>query len=138
MHMQVRTKEGPAKLSVAKTSITLKSRFGGTKVIELASDALMIDPSDPAGLLLNQPNAKAPTACGLSSPQERDLLVLAAQAFTSLDKEASFEGKCKVWEGEGYGDYYGLIHGQVHRARAPIWPLAPLPPLPPGLLPPRP
>jgi NIMA-interacting peptidyl-prolyl cis-trans isomerase 1 len=51
--------------------------------------------------------------CSFGGQQQRDLAVLFAKATYSLQQEASFESKCRVWEGEGYGDYYGLIYGNV-------------------------
>ena len=39
--------------------------------------------------------------------------MLAGKAFAALAADPSFEGGCKVWEGDGYGDYYGRLHGQV-------------------------
>jgi len=108
---EVRTQDGPAKLCVTKQNISLKSRFGGTKVFDLSATVLSCDPEDPAGLLLA--TQKKPIACGLQKTEERDLLVLTSKAFSQLEGEASHEGKCKVWEGEGYGEYFGYLYGQV-------------------------
>ena len=62
---------------------------------------------------MSQAKGAKPIGCGLDSAEDRDLLILAAKAFTTLEAEPSFEAKCRVWEGEGYGDYYGAIHGQA-------------------------
>ena len=36
-----------------------------------------------------------------------------AGALSAVQSEASQEGGCQVWEGDGYVDYYGKLHGQV-------------------------
>ena len=111
---EVRTAEGPAKLNVGKSGASLKSRFHkATTVLELSSDLLKVDATDPSALTLQPPGGGKAIHCTLHSQQERDTIVLVAKAFTSLASEPSFEQKCRVWEGEGYGDYYGQIYGNV-------------------------
>lgn len=51
--------------------------------------------------------------CTTDSAETSDLAVLSCKAFLALTADPSFEGYCKVWEGDGYGDYYGQLHGQV-------------------------
>ena len=43
------------------------------------------------------------------------MIVLVARALAALAQEPSFEAGCRVWEGDGYGDYYGQIYGNVQR-----------------------
>jgi hypothetical protein len=110
---QVRTAEGPAKLNVSKSGVSLKSRFfKATTVLELSAELLKVDVHDPSALTLAPVGGKA-IPCTLSNQQARDLIVLVAKAFTSLGQEPSFEGPCRVWEGDGYGDYHGQIFGNV-------------------------
>ena len=109
----VTTRDGPAKLTVSKGSVALKSRFGGTKVVELTSEVLRSVPGEPTSLTFTPPPPAKPTACSFDSSQQRDLAILSAHAFVHLAADASFEGACKVWEGDEYGDYYGLVHGHV-------------------------
>ena len=114
LEYEVRTNEGPAKLNVSKSAITLTSRFlRGTTVSELGSDVLKVDRDDPSNLSFVPTGGGKSVECGLASQQQRDLLCLCAKAFTSLSKEPSFEQKCRVWEGDGYGDYFGKIYGDV-------------------------
>ena len=114
LEVEVRTAEGPAKLNVSKTGVSLKSRFHkATTVLELSADLLKVDQRDPSALILNPPAGGKAIHCTLSGQQARDTLVLVAKAFTSLAGEPSFEQKCRVWEGEGYGDYFGRIYGNV-------------------------
>jgi len=111
---EVRTAEGPAKLNVSKSGVSLKSRFHkATTVLELSSDLLKIDLNDPSALILQPPAGGKAIHCTLQSQQARDLIVLVTKAFTSLTQEPSFESGCRVWEGDGYGDYYGQIYGNV-------------------------
>ena len=114
----VDTRDGPASLCVSKSSISLKSKFGGTTVLELANSTIALDPDDPDDLTLNQLEPAKPIKCSVESAERpahelRDLLILSARCFVSLAAEPSFEGTCRVWEGDGYGDYYGRLHGQV-------------------------
>lgn len=113
LEYEVRTLEGPSKLNVSrKDGVTLKSRFKqAATVAPLSATVLQVDPIDPSLLVMQ--TEKKPISCTAPGQQQRDLLVLCAKAFTSLNQEASYEAGCRVWEGDGYGDYYGMIYGQV-------------------------
>ena len=74
-----------------------------------------VDLSDAASLRLMR-STDAVAADGIRcvcDTQQRDLLVLVARALSAVQSEATQEGACQVWEGEGYVDYYGRLHGQV-------------------------
>ena len=74
---------------------------------------LKLDVTDPSALTFTPRNGGNAVYCTLDSQQQRDLLVLSCKAFAALNGEASFERMCRVWEGDGYGDYYGQIYGNV-------------------------
>ena len=80
---------------------------------DLGPNVLQLDAADPSALTFTPPNGAKAVHCTLDAQQQRDLIVLLAKAFASLAAEPSFEQKCRVWEGDGYGDYYGQIFGNV-------------------------
>ena len=112
---ELRSPQGDATLRVAASGVRLSHRFGGTETIELSPSVLRVDLSDPAALRLMR-SADDVAADGVRcvcDTQQRDLLVLVARALSATQNEATQEGGCQVWEGEGYVDYYGRLHGQV-------------------------
>ena len=112
---ELRTPQGEATLRVAASGVRLSHRFGGTDTIELSPSVLRVDLSDAASLHLMR-SADAVAADGIRcvcDTQQRDLLVLVARTLSAVQREPTQEGKCQVWEGEGYVDYYGSLHGQV-------------------------
>ena len=89
-------------------------RTGGIKVSSLSADLLQADPTEPDVALMVQAEAqRGSKRLEFASQQSRDLCLLASDAFAAMAGEPQHAGLCQVWEGEGYGDYYGRLHGQV-------------------------
>ena len=109
----VRTAKGDAALHLSTAAgVRLEPRSGGEECFELVPELLRSDPRNPCAFQLTPPGGAA-LRCTVNTASGRDLVLLAAGAFCMLTREASHEGALQVWEGNGYGNYHGALHGQV-------------------------
>ena len=114
LEVEVRTHDGPVKLRVDKSGVSLQSRLlKSTTLVALGPEVITVDTQDPASLVVEPGGKGKPVHGTLPSQQLRDMCVMACKAFTSMAADPSFEASCRVWEGDAYGDYYGLVYGNV-------------------------